>query len=163
MQSNQEPRLNLVPLNWDQRHTVNARVVYTLSGWTCSLIGQLWSGRPYTPTFPTGEARGEAAFSGLQENMSRKPIWKMVDLTLSKRFPFQEFYLDVFMNVYNLFDIRNELNVYSDTGTAGYTSTIDPAKIPYDPSRIGTVDELVKQSGWYNSPRQIQIGMALGF
>ncbi|RPH97220.1 MAG: TonB-dependent receptor, partial [Calditrichaeota bacterium] len=163
LQSNEEPRLNLIPLNWDQRHTLNARVVYSLSGWTCSLIGQLWSGRPYTPTFPTGEARGEASFSGLQENMSRKSRWEMVDLTVNRRFQISKYYLDLYMNVYNLFDIQNELAVYSDTGTARYTSTINPDKIPYDPLRIGTIDELVKQSGWYNSPRQIQVGMALGF
>jgi hypothetical protein len=163
LQGNQEPRLNLIPLNWDQRHTLNARVVFTTAGWTCALIGQLWSGRPYTPTFPTGEARGEAAFSGLRENMSRRPQWKMVDLTLSKKISFKPIYVDLFLNVYNLFDIENQLNVYSDTGTAGYTTNINPDKIPYDPLRIGTVAELIKQPSWYGAPRQIQAGLALGF
>ena len=71
--------------------------------------------------------------------------------------------LEVFLNVYNLFDIRNQTNVYSDTGTAEYTTTTDPAKIPYDPLRIGTVEELTKQPSWYGAPRQIQAGLALGF
>ena len=57
-QINQEPRLNLIPLDWDQRHTLNVRAMFKLAGWTCALIGQFWSGRPYTPTFPSGEAGG---------------------------------------------------------------------------------------------------------
>jgi hypothetical protein len=163
LQANQEPRLNLIPLAWDQRHTLNARVVTKAAGWTAALIGQLWSGRPYTPSFPTGEARGEASYSGLRENMSRKPLWKTVDLTLSRRFSLKPLSVDVFLNVYNLFDIRNQLNVYADTGTAEYTTTINPVKIPYDPLRIGTVEELTKQPSWYGAPRQIQAGLALGF
>jgi hypothetical protein len=163
LQANQEPRLNLIPLAWDQRHTLNARVVTKAAGWTAALIGQLWSGRPYTPSFPTGEARGEASYSGLRENMSRKPLWKTVDFTLSRRFSLKPLSVDFFLNVYNLFDIRNQLNVYADTGTAEYTTTINPAKIPYDPLRIGTVEELTKQPSWYGAPRQIQAGLALGF
>jgi outer membrane receptor protein involved in Fe transport len=163
LQSNQEPRLNLIPLDWDQRHTLNVRAVSKLAGWTCALIGQLWSGRPYTPAFPTGESRGEAAYSGLRENMSRRPAWKTVDLTLSRRFPLGSLYADVFLNVFNLFDIENQLNVYSDTGTAGYTTTIRPDRIPYDPLRIGTAEELANQPSWYGAPRQIQAGVSVGF
>jgi len=160
---NQEPRLNLIPLNWDQRHTLNVRAVTKLAEWTCALIGQFWSGRPYTPSFPTGEARGEASYSGLRENMSRRPLWKTVDLTLSRRFSVKPMTLEVFLNVYNLFDIQNQTNVYSDTGTAEYTTATDPARIPYDPLRVGTVQELTKQPSWYGAPRQIQAGLALGF
>jgi len=35
--------------------------------------------------------------------------------------------------------------------------------VSYDPVRIGTIEEYVKQPGWYTSPRQVQIGMSLGF
>ncbi len=43
------PRLNLIPLNWDQRHTFNASAFVGGGGWGASLIGRLGSGYPYTP------------------------------------------------------------------------------------------------------------------
>ncbi len=162
-QNQQEPRLSLIPLNWDQNHTVNASFIYQLRQWTVSMIGRYWSGRPYTPSFPRGEFVGGAAVIGLRENSARLPGQKSVDLYVNRRFKLGDVNLNVFMNIYNLTDQRDEVAVYSDTGTAEYTTNIKESLITYHPDRIGTIPDYVNQPGWYTTPRQIQVGLALDF
>ena len=74
--NNNSPRLALIPMNWDQNHTLNGSIVYRKDAWTASMIGRYWTGRPYTPSFPTGESYGAAARTGLVENSSRLPAQK---------------------------------------------------------------------------------------
>jgi len=159
----QEPRLALIPLAWDMNHNVNAQVGYSRKGWTASVVGWFRTGLPYTPSFPYGSAVGTAANTGLRENSARRPGVKGLDLYVNKRFALKPFALNFFVTVYNLFDIRDQLSVYGDTGSARYTTFINSDVVSYDPVRIGTIEEYVKQPGWYTSPRQVQIGMSLGF
>jgi hypothetical protein len=158
-----EPQKTLIPMNWDQNHTLNGSFVYRVSDWTISMIGRYWTGRPYTPAFVTGEVLGSAAYTGLKENSSRLPSQKSVDLYINKRFYISSLRLELFMNVYNLFDQKDNTNVYGDTGTADYTTTIDPSKIPYNAKRIGTIEDYANQPGWYSEPRQVQVGLIVGF
>jgi outer membrane receptor for ferrienterochelin and colicin len=161
---NRAPVLALVPMNWDQRHTFNAQLIYNVSDWTFSLIGRYWSGRPYTPTFPRSESVGASAVSGLLTNSERRPAQKGVDLTINKLFRLgSSLRFELFVNVYNLFDQRDETVVYGDTGTADYTTNIDPSVVPYNPSRVSTVEDFVLQPGWYTAPRQVQVGINFGF
>jgi hypothetical protein len=162
-QNQQEPRLALVPMGWDQRHTLNGSLIYQLKRWTVSLIGRYWSGRPYTPAFVKGEMVGSTALIGLRENSSRLPNQKSVDLYINHRFTVAGLDWNVFFNIYNLMDQRDEVNVYADTGTSEYTTNIDPKDISYDAKRIGTVQDFVNQPGWYTTPRQIQVGLAVNF
>ncbi|MBN2000588.1 TonB-dependent receptor [candidate division KSB1 bacterium] len=159
----EEPRLSLIPMNWDQNHTVNGSIIYNIGKWTASLIGRYWSGRPYTPSFVRGEVLGSAAYVGLKENSSRLPNQKSLDLYVSRRFDLGRINMDVFMNVYNLTDQLDATSVYSDTGSPDYTTEIRPSMITYAANRIGTIDDYVNQPGWYTTPRQIQVGVALNF
>jgi len=163
IQDNAEPRKYILPLNWDQSHTLNGRFIFRTGTWTASLIGRFWSGRPYTPTFAVGEVVGGTATSGLKENSARLPSQKSVDLYVNKRIPVSGINLNVFMNVYNVFDTRDELNVYTDTGTAAYTTTIKPENYPYNTSRVGTLETYIIQPNWYSAPRQVQLGLSIGF
>ena len=43
------PEIQLIPLNWDQRHTVNLSAAYNRKNWGMSAIAQIGSGLPYTP------------------------------------------------------------------------------------------------------------------
>ena len=162
-QAQQEPRLALIPMGWDQRHTLNGSIIYQLNQWTMSLIGRYWSGRPYTPAFVKGEMVGGTALIGLKENSSRLPSQKSVDLYINRRFDMGGLDWNVFLNIYNLTDQRDEVTVYGDTGTAEYTTNIDPKTISYDVNRVGTIQDFVNQPGWYTSPRQIQLGLAVNF
>ncbi|OGC09981.1 hypothetical protein A2V82_05920, partial [candidate division KSB1 bacterium RBG_16_48_16] len=162
-QAQEEPRLNLLPLDWDQNHTLNGSVVLRVSKWIFSLIGRYWSGRPYTPDIARGETVGGAALIGLRENSERLPDQKSVDLLINRQFPVGRFDFNFFINVYNVFDQRDEVNVYGDSGTARYTTQINPSTISYNSNRIGTIQDFVNQPGWYTTPRQVQVGMAIGF
>ena len=71
------------------------------------------SGLPYTPEF----AYQRTGF----ENSERKPAQYNLDLKVSKDLRFGETSVRVFAKIYNLFDQRNENDVYKDTGRAAYT------------------------------------------
>jgi hypothetical protein len=162
IQDNQEPRLNLIPLNWDQRHTLNARFMYRTNGWIASLIGKYWSGRPYTPSFSKGTQVGSGTFSGLATNSSRLPTVTTVDFHLLKEFRLSGLELSAFMYVYNLFDLREQRNVYSDTGTADYTTYPRVEDVDYSPQRIGTVEDLLMRPEWHIAPREVHLGLTVG-
>ncbi|OGC01496.1 hypothetical protein A2V82_10205 [candidate division KSB1 bacterium RBG_16_48_16] len=162
-QANEEPRLALLPLNWDRRHSANGSLVYRKSDWTVSLIGRYWDGLPYTPSFAKGEVVGGSVLIGLKENSERRPGQKSVDLYINRMIRMSGMYVQLFCNIYNLFDNRDDTSVYSDTGTAEYTTNIDPKAIPYNPQRVGTIKDYVLQPSWYTAPREIQVGMSLGF
>ena len=162
-QAREEPRLALIPLAWDQNHTLNGSLIWDMKGWTFSMIGRLWTGRPYTPSFARAEVVGGAALIGLKENSERLPNQKSVDLYVNRRFKVSTMHMNVFLNIYNLFDIQDETGVYSDTGSAEYTTNIDPSIVSYNDKRVSTVEDFVLQPGWYTAPRQIQLGFALEF
>ena len=148
-----DPEKQLVSLDWDQRHTLNGSVTIGKPGeWNISFIGQLGSGLPYTPEF-----RGtRTAF----ENAGRKPSRFNVDMRANKMVRFGKLQVGFYMNVYNLFDNKNEDFVYTDTGRATYTL------IPtYTPEQAGpnTLQEYLTRPDYYSSPREVKIGMSIGF
>jgi len=148
-----EPEKQLVALDWDQRHTVNGSVNLGVpNNWNISFIAQLGSGLPYTP-----EYRGtRTAF----ENAGRKPYQLNIDMRAHKMFAISGMRFGVYLVVYNLFDRRNEDYVYSDTGRATYSL------IPmYTPESIGpnTLSEYLRRPDYYSSPREIKLGLSVGF
>ena len=162
--SNQAPVLALVPMNWDQRHTINAQLIYSQSDWIISIIGTYWSGQPYTPSFPSSESTGSSAVTGLTTNSANKPDQKNIDLSISKKMQISNsLFLELFMNVYNLLDSRDATSVYSDTGSPVSTTTFRPQEISYSSNRVSTPEDYMNQPSWYTAPRQVQIGVTLGF
>lgn len=163
LQNNEEPRRNLIPLNWDQRHTLSAQIMGKLSSWTLTFLGRYNTGTPYTPTFATAEAVGSTNYTGLTTNSARKPAIHRYDMYLTKAFDLKSFQLVAFLYVYNIFDQRQQTNVYSDTGTADYTT--DPIIENVAPvlNRVGTVEDLYTRPDYYIAPRQLQLGLALEF
>jgi outer membrane receptor protein involved in Fe transport len=161
--NHQQKRLALIPMGFDQPHTLNALVRYQLGQWTISAIGQLTSGTPYTPANRTGEVIGTVEAIGLAYNSEHTPTRRNIDLTVNREFSVGRLRLNAFVNVYNLFDFRDALTVYGDTEKADVTSTIDPVRQGYIASRIGTVEEWAKQPSWYSAPRQVQAGLSVGF
>jgi len=159
--ANQEPRLSLIPLAWDQRHTLNGSISIGEKSWRISLIGRYYSGLPYTPRFGKGQVVGAAAFSGLPENSARKPAIYSFDLYLFKQFRWGRLRYSVFAKIYNLFDRPNPTNVWTDTGRADYT--LDRLGVTEDPARVGSVDDYFNHPEWYSPPRRIHFGVSIGF
>ena len=102
--NDQAPRLGMIPLNWDQTHTLNMRITTGLDNWMASIIGNFWSGKPYTPEFKIGSNAGSSTFSGFEDNSGKKPSVLSFDLRLmeehkikpSPRNVPRDFDLDVF-------------------------------------------------------------------
>ena len=154
-QSDIEPEKMLVPLDWDQRHTLNGTATYhmTKSSGT-SLVFSYGSGFPYTTTNADGQ---RTSF----ENNGRKPATFNVDMRAFYNFTlFGSIQVSAHMNIYNVFDIRNELTVYGDTGRSSYSLT--PTYTPqYSGPMLNTLDEFLIVPSYYSAPRQIKIGLSL--
>ncbi|MDZ7261020.1 MAG: TonB-dependent receptor, partial [candidate division KSB1 bacterium] len=146
--------IQVVPLNWDQRHTVNLSVSYNdphLFG--IGLIGQFQSGLPYTPAIQAMETTFE--------NSGRKPFNYNVDLRLSRQFVWGKMRYTLFMKIYNLFDRKNEINVYDDTGRASYS--LVSHYIGEHRGYVNTLEEWLKRPDFYSEPRKILMGFEVEF
>jgi outer membrane receptor for ferrienterochelin and colicin len=163
LQNNQARRIALIPMNYDTRHTLNANVNFNYGSWSVTLLGTYRTGNPYTPTFRTSESVGGTSAGSIPDNSEYTPDVKNVDMYIDKTFSVGGLRLGLFAKIYNVFDIRNEYGVYTDTGSAQYTTTPVPSSVPYDAKRIGTPEEQIKNPYNFSGPRQIQVGMTLGF
>ncbi|MCK9279475.1 MAG: TonB-dependent receptor [Melioribacteraceae bacterium] len=149
-----ESNKQLVPLNWDRRHSLN----FTLTAGTpgdiiASAIGRLGSGLPYTPSVQNQR-------TGLENSETRPGIFN-VDLYLTKYFKVFGRDISVYAKVYNLFDTANELDIFSDTGRAGYTLELTRAQEA--PRGVNTLSEYFTRPDFYSAPRQVIVGASFSF
>ncbi len=139
---------SLVPLNWDRTHSLNLTMTYGVpDNYDISVIGQMGSGLPYTPSQSTYQSAGV--------NSARMPAFYTFDLYATKYFELGGRRFSVFMKVYNLFDTENVLNVFTDTGSASYTTALvlDPP-----PQGVNSLAEYYTRPDFYSAPRQILVG-----
>ena len=144
----------LVPLSWDRRHSLNATLTFgTASDFVVSAIGRLGSGLPYTPSLQNQR-------TGL-ENSENMPAFYNVDLYVTKYFTFGGHKFSVFLKFYNLFDTPNELNVFGDSGRAGYT--LELTRSQQIPQGINSLQQYLTRPDFYSAPRQVLLGASIGF
>ncbi len=150
-----QPTRQLTPLDWDQRHTLNANFFIGSKDWGVGMSQRLNSGQPYTPVQVTARQQGSSVVSGLEKNSRRKPVTFEVDLNAHKYFNLAGYRFRIFLNAFNLFDRRNQIDVFGDSGRADFT-----------------LNELLITSadpGWYvqpyrySAPRRIQMGAGFIF
>ncbi|KUG26268.1 tonb-dependent receptor [hydrocarbon metagenome] len=158
--NNQEPRLYLIPLDWDQRHLANLNIYVGESDWGISALARYGTGLPYTPSI-TQYTSDRGISSGLQTNSRRRPLQFNVDLRAHKVFEIFGYDLTAFINVFNLLDNKIVVNVFGDTGKADFTT--EGQNIGDDPTRPNTVDEYLNYPWHYGPPRLVQIGFELQF
>lgn len=147
-----EVNKQLVPLNWDRRHSINFTITLgEPSDYIASFVGRFGTGLPYTPSVQNQR-------TGL-ENSDNKPSVFNVDFYLTKYYKIFDYYVSVFMKIYNLFDAENEVNVFTDTGRAGTTLELTRAQVA--PRGANTLQEYFVRPDFYSSPRQIVVGFSL--
>lgn len=145
-----QPTQTLTPLAWDQTHTLNATFFVGGSDWGASLVSTINTGQPYTPTRIGGAYTGRNVLTGLAEYSRRKPIIAVFDLEVYKNFLLGDLNLQVFARALNVFDAKNPINVWGDTGRADFT---------LQEQEIAQYD-----NGWfdnptfYSEPRRVYIG-----
>jgi len=152
-----EPEEQLIPLDWDQTHTLNATATYASpQDWGGSVIIRLGSGLPYTP-------RQTANIARLLINSERRPSTFNMDVNLYKDFNFEHINLSLWSRIINVFDIRNEVNVYNDSGRADFTIDEVIARRSNPPELVNTVGEFFRNPTFYNEPRRIEIGFSIHY
>ena len=156
-----EPRISIVPLGWDQRHTLNGTFLFNKNGWGAGLIGRFSTGQPYTPSFLRATRLGQNANLDLLTNSRNKPNVTIFDLRLSKQFNVGNMTYMLMLNIFNLFDTLNEFDVYTDTGRATESSTFRQvfALDLYNNS----AEEYLRQPFRFGAPREVQFGLRIGF
>ena len=144
----------LVPLNWDRRHSLNFTVTIGTPGdFITSFIGQLGTGLPYTPSLQNQR-------TGL-ENSDNRPSFFNVDLYMTKHLKLSGQDFSLFLKVFNLFDNSNEIEVFGDTGRAAYTLELTRAQ--QAPRGVNTLEEFFIRPDFYSAPRQIVLGFKYSF
>jgi outer membrane receptor protein involved in Fe transport len=149
-----EVNKQLVALDWDRRHSLNFTLTMGQPGdYIASVIGRLGSGLPYTPSLQNQR-------TGL-ENSENRPVYFNVDLYITKYFNLFGTEVSAFAKVYNLFDTANEIQIFTDTGRAGYTLELTRAQEA--PRGVNTLAEYFARPDYYSSPRQIVVGASFSF
>ena len=154
-QSNAQPTIALLPLNWDQRH--KAAGAFYLGGdtWGASTRFRIESGFPYTPTFLAASTSGNDVQPEFATNSRRIPGTYEFDLSIYKEFPLGRLTPRVFLDVFNVFDRRNVQSVFSDTGEPDVT-ILQLQTSAFDPG-------FFLQQTNYREPRRIQLGLEFKF
>ena len=144
----------LVPLDWDRRHSLNITLNTGSPGdYNASFITRFGSGLPYTPSF-------ESQRTGL-ENSDNRPSFLDADLYVTKYFNIFDKMVSVFLKIYNLLDTPNELNVFTDTGMAGYS--LELTRLQEQPQGVNTLQQYFARPDFYSAPRQVLVGASVSF
>ena len=152
--SNREPLPQLVPLNWDRRHTLNLNASAHHSIGSVSAVVHLWSPTPYTPETET--------IGAAVENGGRLPAYYNLDLKARKTISFAGWQGELFVDIRNVLDRRNELFVYADTGRA--TESLDELKArELSTEFVNTVDSWFSDPSRFSAPREVHAGLALSY
>lgn len=152
--SNRETEKELVPLDWDQRHTLNTSITISSNKrYRVTLLGRYGSGLPYTPKF----LNVRQAF----ENTGRsKPIWTL-DLKANYDVTVSGLRYSFFLKVFNILDRRNEDIVYQSTGRAGFSLE---SRRSGRVAGINTIDQFFNDPAFHFAPpRQVRMGVTVGF
>lgn len=155
------PETFIAPLDWDQTHTLNIVVAYTQPrNFGFSIIGNLYSGQPYTPQINKNTRVTQNAFP---RNSGRKPNIFNIDMRAYKDIALANTTLTIFIKVYNLLDANNPRGVYGDTGDPFFTfSKLEAQKI--NPKLYyNTLDDLYTNPGFFSEPRRVEFGISYNF
>ena len=163
------------PLDFDQRHTVTAVIDFRVpknyeakvfgmqipTNWGVGFVGNYGSGLPYTITDNKNNRIGE-------RNAGRLPSNLTVDMKLIKHFSVNSDSkrLTFFLEIDNLFDKRNIINVYTNTGRPDY----DAISATANTAAGGTQEEIDKYNvlfdkdpSHYSKPRTVRAGLEFNF
>ena len=138
-----DKRPRSIPLNWDQRHTLNLSLeVSRPDRFSVGAIVRAASGQPYTPTVGLG-----GFGSGLETNSGRKPVAMNVDVRADHGFRIGQVPMTVFGRVFNLFDARYFNGfVFGSSGSPYYGLLVDENIRQQDPTR-------------FYAPRRVELGL----
>jgi outer membrane receptor protein involved in Fe transport len=154
-----QPETELIPLDWDQRHTLNLSLNYVNpSGWGASAVFRYGSGTPYTVTNQT-----VANIGTLTYNSQDKPSTTNVDFQCYKDFDISVATLSIFMRINNLLDTKNPITVFTDTGQPDWSLDEQQQLRINAPRLVSSVQDWYTRPGYYSEPRRVELGATISF
>jgi outer membrane receptor protein involved in Fe transport len=158
--SNQDPVNILIPMSWDQRHTLNVSVGYNAGGFGATITAYYNSGTPYTWR-PIVES--QLYRINLFPNNSPKPSQVSVDFSgYYNLWSFGGVDLRLTVLAYNLLDALNEIAVYSTSGRA-YTDVVREIDVQGMRSDFATYYDYIHDPSMYGAPRSVKVGLGIQF
>ena len=155
-----DPVNKMIPMSWDQRHTLNGTIGYNQKKFGATLSCYYNSGAPYTWA-PLADSH--LARVNLFPNNAHRPSGFTADLNgFYKIATIGSSQLRLNVLVYNLFDNLNDVWVNSTTGRA-YTAIIRETDIAGHRSDFNDVYDSVHNPAMYNAPRLVKVGLAYQF
>ncbi len=153
----------IVPLNWDQTHTLNITGSYrTENGWGAGLIFTSGSGFPYTRDF-SNPLLARTPPSEIALNSARRPAIYNLDLNVTKDIQFSEASnLQIYLKVDNVLDSGSERGVFNDTGRASYSLYRNLDEKTFAGDELFLNQNYIRPD-FYNEPRRVVIGMRFRF
>ena len=150
------PEVFLIPLDWDQRHTVNLNAGYDSQNWGINVVGRYGSGMPYTPIMTTD-------ISTTLQNSEIMPYTLNFDMNLYYLTEFMGLQQRWFVRVRNVFDKLNANEVYPRSGEPDFTPEKQRVENLNLSEVVNTVDEWFQNETYYDEPRRIEIGVKILF
>lgn len=155
-----DPITTLIPMSWDQRHTLNVTAGYNAEKFGATMTAYYGSGTPYTfdPIDVSALAR-----VNLFPNNDTEPASYSVDINGYYKIKlFKNLNTEITFAAYNLLDRLNPAWVYGSTGQP-YTDIILDTDIENYRSNFSTIYDVVENPSSYSAPRYIKIGLGLVF
>ena len=155
-----DPITRLIPMSWDQRHTMNLTVNYAAKNAGLTLSGYFNSGPPYTWS-PIIESR--LARVNLYPNNSTQPATYWADLYGYYDIPLKAgLKLRLTLLVENLFDRKNELFVNGQTGHANDV-IVRPVDLAMHRSLFNEFSDTYTNPAAISAPRYVKFGVGITF
>jgi outer membrane receptor protein involved in Fe transport len=157
---NRDPVPTLIPMSWDQRHTLNATVGYNTRKYGATATGYFNSGVPYTWS-PLSE--NLLARVNLLPNNAKQSSRYNVDLASYYNLRVvRNVDLKFTLSVYNLLDRLNESSVNAQTGRA-YTAIVTPSDLAAHRSDFNDYYDRIQDPEMYSAPRYVKLGLGVAF
>ncbi|MFZ1291890.1 MAG: TonB-dependent receptor [Melioribacteraceae bacterium] len=155
------PETFIAPLNWDQTHTLNISAAYTeMNDYGFSIIGNFYSGQPYTPGV---NKNTRITQNGFPRNSDNKPSQFKIDMRIYKDILIDDFKLTIFAKVFNLLDSENPVNINSDSGDPYFSFTKLEAEKINPILYNNTLDEFYTNASFFSEPRRVELGVSFNF
>jgi outer membrane receptor protein involved in Fe transport len=155
-----DPVNRLIPMSWDQRHTLNGTVMFSMKNYGGTVTAYYNSGTPYTFS-----PQSESILSriNLYPNNAYKPATATVDATLYYNFKLMgRLHCKIDLTIYNLLDRLNENWVDSETGRA-YTAVIRETDLAGHRSDYNNYEDRIQNPSMYSAPRAVKLALGINF
>ena len=153
-----DPVNRLIPMSWDQRHTLNGTVMFSMKNYGGTVTAYYNSGTPYTFS-----PQSESILSriNLYPNNAYKPATATVDATLYYNFKLMgRLHCKIDLTIYNLLDRLNENWVDSGTGRA-YTAVIRETDLAGHRSDFNNYEDRIHNPSMYSTPRAVKLALGI--